>query len=108
MAKANKYNLFQNKILADKTNTIVNDLNIEYKENYNTTFTEQYTLLKQDEQNKENLAKQHKQKKQNLATAKSIKQDIEKQWEETSVERYDHNNVVLHNKCNLITTNISE
>ena len=27
-----------------KSNTIVNDLNIEYKENYNTTSTEQYTL----------------------------------------------------------------
>ena len=72
---ANKV-LHKEEILKNITNTIIDNLDDEFKSTYNTTFTKQ-------------LQKQYsaKKKQEVQATARAVLQDIENQFSETSVLR---------------------
>ena len=63
------------KILKDITNEIVNCLNQVYKKEYNTTFTKSLNLTTSTPDRN--------------GIIKEVKEFIEKEWEETAVDRYD-------------------
>ena len=71
--KAKTYGLIDRKILKEKTRQTLNKLNKEFYENYHTSFTTQIKRCI----NSPNV----------IDLAKSIKADIENQWQETCVER---------------------
>ena len=73
-AKAKRLGLVEQNVLQDKTKAILNELNQGYRKNYRTTFTKQVKQVLEIPKPRE--------------IAKSIKRDIENQWEETCVERY--------------------
>ena len=76
-AKAKQYGLIKPKILADITTKIVNDLDQEYNEKYNTTFSKQIQLNSE-----------RKKPTADSSIARKTIQNVEKQWKETAVERY--------------------
>ena len=64
------------KILCDVTNKTITEFDVEFRENFNTTFSDQI------EQKINNIIQ-----KERIKTAKALKADIENQWKETSVQR---------------------
>lgn len=76
-ARAKSAGLVKAQVLRNITSNIVNKLNEDYKRDYNTTFTGQ--ICKQHKNNSPDEVK---------SIARATKQDIEKQWKETAVERY--------------------
>ena len=81
-AKATSMGLYKEKILKDITNKIVKNLDDQFQKNFRTTFTKQFNKV-----NKEIINKSVSSEKEVI---KSVKQDIEKQWKETSVERLEN------------------
>ena len=77
-AKANKAGLFKEKVLADITNQIVNNLDAEYQSNYRTTFTVQA---------KKHVPSINQEKLNKQALAKEITNDSENQYRESDVDR---------------------
>ena len=73
-AKAKRMGLVKRNVSKDKTKAILNELNQNYRRDYRTTFTKQVKQVLEIQKPRE--------------IAKSIKRDIENQWEETCVERY--------------------
>ena len=73
-AKAKKAGLIEKQVLQDKTKSILSELNNNFRNNYHTTFTKQVKRVLE-------IPKPR-------YIAKSIKTDIENQWEQTFVERY--------------------
>ena len=64
------------KIPCDVTNKTITEFDVEFRENFNTTFSDQI------EQKINNIIQ-----KERIKTAKALKADIENQWKETSVQR---------------------
>ena len=74
--KLKEKGLLNDKILCDVTNKTVKKLDIEFRENFNTTFSDQI------EKKINNIVQ-----KERIKTVKALKADIENQWKETSVQR---------------------
>ena len=72
-SKAHKHGLHDRKALEDKTNSILNKLNKEYKINYKTTFTKEVKKMLDISEPKK--------------IACQIKENIESRMEETCFER---------------------
>ena len=64
------------KILRDVTNKTIKKLDVEFRENFNSSFSDQI------EKKINNIVQ-----KERIKTAKALKADIENQWKETSVQR---------------------
>ena len=64
------------KIPCDVTNKTIKKLDVEFRENFNTTFSDQI------EKEINNIVQ-----KERIKTVKALKADIENQWKETSVQR---------------------
>ena len=73
-AKAKKAGLIEKQVLQDKTKSILSELNNNFCNKYHTTFTKQVKRVLEIPKPRD--------------IAKSIKTDIENQWEKTCVERY--------------------
>ena len=73
-AKSDKY-IFKERILSDKTNTIIADLDEQFQRDHKTTFTKQVKLMSSSCE------------KKTSDVARDIQKDVQKQWDETSVER---------------------
>ena len=69
-----KTGLIEKQVLQDKTKSILSELNNNFRNNYHTTFTKQVKRVLEIPKPRD--------------IAKSIKTNIENQWEETCVERY--------------------
>ena len=67
--------------MVDKTKEIINDLNIQYSSNYNMSFEKAYSKYIQPN---DHLAK----KREKLNIIRDVRDDIEAQWKENSVERF--------------------
>ena len=74
--KQNKKNGLLDKILRDVTNKTIKKLDVEFRENFNSSFSDQI------EKKINNIVQ-----KERIKTAKALKADIENQWKETSVQR---------------------
>ena len=72
-AKAKKAGLIEKQVLQDKTKSILSELNNNFRNKYHTTFTKQVKRVLEIPKPRD--------------IAKSIKTDVENQWEETFVER---------------------
>ena len=64
------------KILCDVTNKTIKKMDVEFRENFNSSFSDQI------EKKINNIVQ-----KERIKTAKALKADIENQWKETSVQR---------------------
>ena len=64
------------KILCDATNKTIKKLDVEFRGNFNSSFSDQI------EKKINNIVQ-----KERIITAKALKADIENQWKETSVHR---------------------
>ena len=64
------------KILCDATNKTIKKLDVEFRGNFNSSFSDQI------EKKINNIVQ-----KERIKTAKALKTDIENQWKETSVQR---------------------
>ena len=79
--KAKQNELIEPSILKDRTREIFNKLNPEFRTEYNTTFTKQ--------------AKDHLKVHKPSAIVRLAKKDIENQLEDTCVERYVDNAIIV-------------
>ena len=74
LGQGKKAGLIEKQVLQDKTKSILSELNNNFRNNYHTTFTKQVKQVLEIPKPKD--------------IAKSMKTNIENQWEETCVERY--------------------
>ena len=74
--KLKENGLLDDKTLCDVTNETVKKLDIEFRENFNSSFSDQI------EKKINNIVE-----KERIKTAKALKADFENQWKETSVQR---------------------
>ena len=74
--KLKENGLLDDKILCDVTNKTIKKLDVEFKANFNTTFSGQI------KKKINNIVQKEK-----IKTAKALKVDIENQWKETSIQR---------------------
>ena len=79
--KTKQNGLIEPSTLKDRTREIFNKLNPEFRTEYNTTFTKQ--------------VKDHLKVNKPLAIVRLAKKDIENQLEDTCVERYVDNAIIV-------------
>ena len=79
--KAKQNGFIEPSTLKDRTREIFNKLNPEFRTEYNTTFTKQ--------------VKDHLKVNKPLAIVRLAKKDIENQLEDTCVERYVDNAIIV-------------
>ena len=87
-AKATTAGLYKEQVLADVTNKIVTELNQHYKESYRTSFTTQ--AKKHVDNFKSKTQSKDKKSKVARSLGLQITKDVNKQYGESSVERYVH------------------
>ena len=78
-AKAKANGLVRSSVLANVTNKVVEKLDREFKNAYKTSFSKQFT---KHIQTKENISST------SATVARQVVNDVERQWNETAVERY--------------------
>ena len=76
--KAKSSSLVKLSILANVTNTIVTELNEQYKKDYNTTFSKQFS---------KNDCKENTPPLSAAFISRETVRNLEEQWKETAVER---------------------
>ena len=82
--KAEKYGLMKEKVLRDVTNKTISSLDRQFKENFGTTFSNQVKKMKIMENH---INKKERNSADKTKVAREIVKNIEKQFNESSVER---------------------
>ena len=82
--KAEKYGLMKEKVLRDVTNKTISSLDRQFKENFGTTFSNQVKKMKIMGNH---INKKERNSADKTKVAREIVKNIEKQFNESSVER---------------------